>query len=169
MLLLHNVWSCLVGCLVGCLVVVLYLSCSCLVQCLLDQTCSKAVSPPALGTNSCGRARLGSTGALRCLWVCDCEPCGERGMRTDVAPARPAEQEAQRQHEKNKHYQKARDGSPGGHACKAAPIFGDLFDRFAGRQPQTWDCRWTKKPKDFPNTGFPRPPPFQSWGVKGYP
>ena len=41
---------------------------------------------------------------------------------------------------KNKRYQKALNGSPGGHACSAAPILGDLFDRFAGRQPQTWDC-----------------------------
>ena len=36
MLLLHHVWSCLVGCLVGCLVVVLQLSCSCLVVVLYN-------------------------------------------------------------------------------------------------------------------------------------
>ena len=41
---------------------------------------------------------------------------------------------------KTKHCQKALNASPGGQACRAPPILGDLLDGFAGRQPQTWDC-----------------------------
>ena len=41
---------------------------------------------------------------------------------------------------KNKHCQEALNASPGGQACRAPPILGDLLNRSAGRQPQTWDC-----------------------------
>ena len=40
----------------------------------------------------------------------------------------------------SKYCQTARDKTPGMYACKAAPILGDLFVLFVGRQPQTWDC-----------------------------
>ena len=36
----------------------------------------------------------------RCLRACSCKPCGREGMHKDVAPAGPAEQDAQRHYHK---------------------------------------------------------------------
>ena len=36
----------------------------------------------------------------RCLRACSCKPCGRKGMHKDVAPAGPAEQDAQRHYHK---------------------------------------------------------------------
>ena len=145
------------------------MSCSCLVVVLCSASRPKSVFPPSPGHRLLW---LSLPWRRLCHWSTSgdsAEPWGREKCMQILLQLNMLSRRLKYISRGSKYCQTARDKTPGMYACKAAPILGDLFVLFVGRQPQTWDCRWTIKPKDFQNNVFPPAPPFQSWGVKGYP